>query len=164
MVADRPVSEIMTHDVKTTAPDAWVYEAAEVMVEYDISGLPVLENGDLVGIVTESDLVSREMNIEQPTYISFLDAIIKLPWDSSDDEVRRVFASKVGELMTHPVYSVTHDATVRDVATLMFDQRVNPVPVLDDQERVVGIISRSDIVRLIAEGGREATEESNTDD
>ena len=50
-----------------------------------------------------------------------------------------------------PVYSVTVDATVREVATLMFERKVNPVPVLNHLDQVVGIVSRSDIVRLLAE-------------
>ena len=122
------------------------------MHEHGISGLPVIDaNGDLAGIITETDIISHEIQVDTPAFVPFLDAIIRMPWDTSDDDLRRVLATTAGQLMTHPVYSVTVDATVRDVATLMFERKVNPVPVLDRDNRVVGIVSRSDIVQLIAE-------------
>jgi CBS domain-containing protein len=71
--------------------------------------------------------------------------------DTSEDDLRRVLATSAGQLMTAPVYSVTVDATVREVATLMFERKVNPVPVLNRENLVVGIVSRSDIVRLLAD-------------
>lgn len=153
MVADRPVTEIMTSTVHFAFADQPIAEAARTMVTHDVSGLPAVEDGRLVGIVTETDLISQEINVGQPTYLSFLGAIIRLPWDDTDDEMRRVLSTTVGELMTREVYSVTTAATIRDVATLMFERHLNPVPVVDENEQVIGIVSRSDIVRLIAEAG-----------
>lgn len=152
MVAEQPVTQVMTHDVFAVREDVTIPTVARTMCDRDISGLPVIDaDGMLVGIITEMDIVSHEIQVDTPTYVPFLDAIFRMPGDTSEDDIRRVLATTAADLMTTPVYSVTVDATVRDVATLMFERRVNPVPVLDHQNRVVGIVSRSDIVRLIAE-------------
>jgi CBS domain-containing protein len=152
LVAEQPVTQIMTTDVLVTRTHAAIPEVARIMRQHDISGLPVLnEDDDLVGIITEMDIVSHEIQVDAPTFVPFLDAVIRMPWDTSEDDLRRVLATSVGELMTSPVYSVTVNASVREVATLMFERKVNPVPVLDRSNRVVGIVSRSDIVGLIAD-------------
>lgn len=152
MAADQPVTQIMSANVQVTTVGASIPDVARLMHRHGVSGLPVLDDeGQLAGIITETDIISHEIQVDTPTYVPFLDAIIRMPWDTSEDDLRRVLATTAGELMTHPVFSVTVDATVRDVATLMFERKVNPVPVLDRENRVVGIVSRSDIVQLIAE-------------
>lgn len=152
MVAEQSVTQIMTQDVYAVREHVTIPAVARTMCDQDVSGLPVVdENDKLVGIITEMDIVSHEIQVDTPTYIPFLDAVFRMPGDTSEDDFRRVLATTAGQLMTTPVYSVTVDATVREVATLMFERRVNPVPVLDHQNRVVGIVSRTDIVRLVAE-------------
>lgn len=152
MVVENPVTQIMTTDVVVTTTDASIPSVARLMYENDISGLPVLDaEGYLVGIVTELDIISVEIRVDTPLFVPILGAMIRMPGDTSEDDLRRVLATTAGELMTSPVYSVTVDATVKEVATLMFERRFNPVPVLDHNQYVVGIVSRSDIVRLIAE-------------
>ncbi|CAN5354471.1 MAG: CBS domain-containing protein [Chloroflexia bacterium] len=152
MAADQPVTQIMTVEVLATAPDTSIAQVARTMSEKGISGLPVIDaDNNLVGIITETDIISHEIQVDTPTFVPILDWIIRMPGDTSEDDLRRVLATSAGQLMTAPVYSVTVDATVREVATLMFERKVNPVPVLNHDNRVVGIISRSDIVRLIAE-------------
>jgi CBS domain-containing protein len=142
----------MTTEVIATGPDVAVPTVARIMHDHGISGLPVLDtSGKLVGIVTEMDIVSHEIQVDSPAFVPLLGAVIRMPWDTSDDDLRRVLATTARELMTSPVYSVTTDATIREVANLMFERKVNPVPVLDRENRVVGIVSRSDIVRLVAE-------------
>lgn len=160
MDADKRVTDIMTTEVVATTPDASIPAVARAMWTNDISGLPVLdENGKLVGIITEMDIVSHEIRVDTPLFVPFLDAIIRMPGDTSEDDLRRVLATTVGELMTSPVYSVTDEASIREVATLMFERRVNPVPVVDRDHRVVGIVSRSDIVKLIGEANNEVSNE-----
>lgn len=152
MAAEQPVTSIMTTEVLATVTNVPIPVVAKIMTDHDISGLPVVdEDGQLVGIITENDIVSHEIMVDSPTFVPFLDAVIRMPFDTSEDDMRRVLAITAGDLMTSPVYSVTVDATVREVATLMFERKVNPVPVLDRDHRVVGIVSRSDIVRLVAE-------------
>ena len=160
MAAEQPVTRIMTTEVLATGPDVTIPVVARIMLDHNISGVPVLDSGGrLIGIITEMDIVSHEIQVDTPAFVPFLDAIIRMPWDTSHDDLRRVLATTAGELMTSPVYSVTVDASVREVATLMFERKVNPVPVLDHSNRVVGIVSRSDIVALVAEANAAMTDE-----
>lgn len=150
MVSDVPVTEIMRNNVFVTTPDETLHRAAQMLSEQEISGLPVVEDGELIGIITESDIISQEITVDPPSYFSFLDAVIQIPGDDYEDDLRRVLAITVRDLMSSPVYSVTEHATVRDVATLMYERHIAPIPVVSESGVVIGIVSRSDIVRLIA--------------
>jgi len=148
---DSQVATIMTRDVITVSPDTSVTDVARLMTDHDISGIPVVENGYLVGLVTEVDVVSREIDVDPPAYGTFLDAVFRFPWDRSDEELRRVLASTAGDLMTRDVRTIRAEEPIRDAANMMFKQSVNPLPVVDSDGRVIGIVSRSDIVRLVAD-------------
>jgi CBS domain-containing protein len=142
----------MTHDVVVVRPDTTVRDIAELMVAHHISGGPVVDGaGAVVGIVTELDLMLRNANLKVPTYLRVLDAMIPLgnPLEF-DEEIRRALGTIAKDLMSAPVHSVTSDTDLADLATLMVDKRVNPVPVLDDG-RLVGIVSRTDFLRLMAQ-------------
>lgn len=149
--ASTSVTTIMTTDVVVVTPETTIAEVARLMIEHSISGIPVVSKGQVVGIITEVDVVSRQIEVDPPAYATFLDAIVRLPWDRSDDEIRRVLATYAGELMTFPVTTVNVEASVQDVANLMFKQKVNPVPVVASDGTLLGIVSRSDIVRLMVE-------------
>lgn len=151
MSADLPVTNIMTTDVVTVDRATAVTTVARLMVEHAISGIPVVEDGRVVGIVTERDIVAQEMEVDAPAYGTFLDAVFKFPWDKSDDELRHILATTAGELMSTDVVSISPAATIREAAGLMYKRRLNPLPVVDQQGRLVGIVSRSDIVRLLTE-------------
>ncbi|MBI2954253.1 MAG: CBS domain-containing protein [Chloroflexi bacterium] len=143
------VSEIMTKDVVTVSPDAKVGEIARLMIEKGITGLPVVVGNRVIGIVTETDLVARNAHLHFPTFIQILDARIYLqPPRHFEEELRRILGTTAADVMTQEVITVTPDTEVSDVATLMFEKRVNPVPVVA-QDRLMGIVSRSDIIRLL---------------
>ena len=150
---DTAVTRIMTTSVIVTYPAMSVTDLAALLADNHLTGVPVVENGLLVGIVTEADIVSQLMEIDMPAYGTFLDAIFRFPWDETDDEMRRVLATTAGELMTREVVTAKPDDTVQDAASLLFKRKVNPLPVVDADGQLLGIISRSDIVRLIAQSG-----------
>jgi CBS-domain-containing membrane protein len=151
VATETSVANIMTTSVITVEPDAEIPVAARLMIEHGISGLPVMENGRLVGIITETDVIGREIEVDPPAYGTFLDAIFRLPWDRSDDDLQLVMARTVRDLMTEDVVTIMPDASIHEAASLMFKQGLNPLPVVDREGRLVGIVSRSDIVRLVAE-------------
>lgn len=157
------VADLMRVDVPTLARNDSVAKVAKLIADAHVAGLAVIEEGEIVGIVTESDLVTRQSDFTPPGVISVLDAVFAtdVGWDY-DDEVRRALALTAGDLMTHPVYSIRDRATLAEVATLMHQFRVNPVPVVDDAGRVVGLVSRADLVRVIArlEAGADESFES----
>jgi CBS domain-containing protein len=149
---DPLVTKIMRADVPVIGPDATIAETARVLVQYQVPGVAVVENNKIIGIVTEADIVSREADVDVPTPVPFLDAIFMADAGPDfDDELRKVTAVNARQLMTSPVISIRSSATLTEVATLMVDRRINPIPVLDEQLQVVGIVSRSDLVRIIAD-------------
>lgn len=156
---DSSVTTLMTTGVIVAHPGTPIPEIARLMVAHGISGVPVVEDDRIVGIVTEMDLVSQEIEVDPPAFGTFLDAIFRFPWDENKDEMRRVLATTAGALMNSEVVTVTPEATIQDAASLMFKREVNPLPVVDAAGRLLGIVSRSDIIRLIAT----ADEESRAD-
>ena len=145
------VKEIMTEDVDTVLPDTPVTTVARLFREKAISGVPVVDDeGELVGIITEVDLIARHARPHFPSYIQFLDSIIYLESGKRYHEsMRHILATRAGELMTTPVRTVNPDMDVQDLAAFMVEHRANPVPVVDDEHRLVGIVSHTDVLQMI---------------
>lgn len=152
-MAELIVRDIMTVDPLIVSPEVGVVDAARIMAENDIGALPVVEDGHLVGIVTEGDLIMQDVRIEYPTYIQLLDGIIMYPRAQAkfESELRKAVAATVRDVMTAEPVSVSVEASVEDVATLFAERDVSRLPVLDDGV-LVGIVSKHDIVKAIAKG------------
>ena len=149
-MAQLTVRDIMTTDPKTVGPDLEVKEAARLMVDGRIGALPVLENGKLIGIVTDGDLIMQDVKLEYPTYLHLIDGFITLPGAAArfESELKKAVAADVRAVMTPEPITVQVDASVEDAATLLVDRDVSRLPVLDG-EALVGIVSKSDIVRSL---------------
>ncbi len=142
--------DIMQSEVVTIAPDATVRELADVLAANKVSGVPVVEDGKVVGVATEGDIILQDAGLHFPHYVQFLDGVIYLESVRKFEErFKRTFGSKVRDVMSTEVVSVGPDASIYDVATLMADSDINRVPVIED-ETLVGIITRADVVRAIA--------------
>jgi CBS domain-containing protein len=139
----------MTSDVVTVTPDTSVDEVARLIWEHKIGSVPVVENGHVVGIVTDYDLITRETDYDAPVFFSFLEAYFRIPGTGDEEQLRRILAISARQLMSSPAVTVGPDDTVQDVATLMYDKRLNALPVVDDDNALVGIVTRADIVRLM---------------
>ena len=144
------VSELMTRSVITAHERTPVADIARLMLANGISGVPIVdEEAKVVGIVTEGDLVVQNANVHFPTFLQILDARIYLSSTRDfEEELRRALGTIAYDAMTRDVLTVGPDDDVSDAATLMADKRVNPVPVVKGG-RLVGIISRADIIRHI---------------
>jgi CBS domain-containing protein len=148
---DPTVSEIMRTDVPVASPDDLIGTVARLMAVSGLPGVPIVENGAIVGIVTESDIISREADVEFPTPVPFLDTIFQLDAGSDfEEDLQHVLAVTARDLMTHPVINIKVSATLQQLATLITEEHVNPIPVLDDDLNLVGIVSRADLVKVIA--------------
>jgi CBS domain-containing protein len=143
--------DIMTPNPVTVAPDVQVTEAARMMTEGNFGALPVVEEGRLVGLVTEGDLIMQDVKIEFPTYVHLLDGFIMYPPAITrfEGELKKAVAASVRDVMTGDPITVQADASVEDVATLFVEREVSRAPVLDG-ETLVGIVSKHDIVRSLA--------------
>lgn len=149
--AELTVREVMRSEVPVASPGTTIAELARLMVEYRVPGLPVVDEGVLVGIVTEADLIQREATVDMPSIAAFLDAVIVADAGTPfEEELRRVVATTAEELMTAPVISIRDIATVSELATLMLQQRINPIPVVNDARQIVGLATRSGLIELIA--------------
>jgi CBS domain-containing protein len=156
MPRDLPVREIMTTDVVTLHSDDSVEDAVRLLTERGISGAPVVDDdGRLLGLLDDSDLLLSEARVHAPTAIEILGAYIPLPGTVQrfEDELRHALAQTAGDLMERGSPSVTPGDTLEDVATAMVEHHVSRVPVVDGERRVVGIVSRGD---LVAAMGRDA--------
>lgn len=134
------VRDLMTTDPLTVAPSTLLKEAARTMVRNKVSGLPVLQDGELVGIVTEGDFLRQEANRDQPYRFSLLDALFgEMPADPPVVET-------VSEVMTENVVTITAGASIGEAARVMANKKVKRLPVVDDEGALIGIISRADVV------------------
>ncbi len=142
--------DIMTRDVATVPPDASVREAAKLMTDRRLSGLPVIAaDGRAVGILTASDLLHRiEMGAERRRTSWFASFF------ASPDELARQYAKdhgrKVYEVMSRHIISVLEDASLSEVADVLDSNGFKRVPVTRDG-MLVGVISRGDLVRVISQ-------------
>lgn len=150
---ERTARDIMTPDPRTVARELPVTDAARLMVENRIGALPVLEGEKLVGIVTEGDLIMQEVKIEFPTYIHLLDGFIMYPPSTAkfESELKKAVGATVGDVMSSEPVTVQAETSIEDLATLMVEREVSRVPVLDG-EKLIGIVSKSDIVRSLVSG------------
>ncbi len=121
------------------------------MSTHDVSGLPVLDaNDELAGIVTELDLIVRNGRLEIPVFLQIFDAVIPLEMPGPlSNRLRHMLGTRAEDVMTREVYIASPDMEVEDLVSLMVKHRANPVPVLE-AGRLVGIVSRSDLVRMMA--------------
>ena len=150
------VRDIMTKDVVSVGPEASVSEIARLMWERSISGVPIVnENREVLGMVTELDLVVRNTRFKLPGFFTLLDATIYFETPAHIRErLKHILGVTAGEIMSHPAATIAADATIEELAELMVDRHVTPVPVVENS-MLVGIVSRADIVRLMAQAWEE---------
>jgi CBS domain-containing protein len=156
--------EIMTFPVYTVRPDTPVAHIARLLREKHISGVPVVDDaGKVVGIVTELDLIKRHTRIHFPIYLPFLDSLIFLESPRRyQADVRRALGTSARDIMSQPVRMATPETDVEEIATLMVEERANPVPILDEQGALVGIVSHTDVVRLVEQAEASGNEGEST--
>jgi len=139
--------DIMTKDVITAEPATTIEELARVFMKHKISGAPVLDNkGNLIGIVTENDLISKNSRLHIPTILRLFDAYIPLGTSKMENEIRRMAASTVEDMCTKDVITVDEEASVEYVATLMTEKKIHLVPVLKEG-KLSGIIGKKDLIK-----------------
>jgi CBS domain-containing protein len=152
-MAELTARDIMTPDPITVGPEMTVTDAAQLMTEKRVGALPVVKGGKMVGLVTESDLIMQDAKLHFPTYLSLLGGYILWPGSTErfESSLRKAVGATVADVMTPEPVTVTPDALLGDVATLLVEREVSRVPVVEG-DAIVGIISKHDIVRSIAQG------------
>lgn len=133
------VQDWMRENPVTIAPDATLATAQDLMSEHEVRRLPVVERGELIGIVTHSDILRQ----------------IPITADESDDATRVLLTQRtVREVMTYSPITINPSATIQEAAERMLEYQVSGLPVVRSG-KVVGIITESDIFRLVVESWAE---------
>ncbi len=141
------VAEIMTQPVISVTPQTTIAEAARLMLQHRVSGLPVTESsGAVVGIVTEGDLLRRAETGTERRRARWLEFFVS-PGRLAEDYAHS-HARKVGEVMTPDVAAVTPGDPVEEVVRMMERRHIKRLPVIDGG-RLVGIVSRANLVRAL---------------
>ena len=145
--------EIMTPEVITVTQSTSIKELADLFIKNKVNGFPVLdENGELIGIVTEKNLIEQNKNLHIPTVIALFDAVIYLESEKKfEEEVKRFNATQVKDIYTSNVITVSANADIHEIASLMATKGVHSIPVVEDK-KILGIIGKLDIIKGLAQG------------
>jgi acetoin utilization protein AcuB len=138
------VRDWMTRDVVTVTPDTTLPEAHNLMTDHEVRRLPVMEAGRLVGIVTRGDVRRAEASDARSLSVWELHYLIG--------------KIKIDEIMTPDPIAISQDATIGEAAQVMLDYKVNGLPVVNRDGKLVGIITESDIFRIVAQQWKEQEE------
>jgi len=138
------VRDAMTTELVTTSPGTTLKEAARLLAEHRVSGLPVVDaDRVVVGVLSEADIVAKE--VDETPRGSALQRFLEGP--PVDD---RFYARTVGEAMSAPALTIGPDRSLAHAASTMLAEGINRVPVVDPRGRLLGLVARSDLVRAFA--------------
>jgi CBS domain-containing protein len=151
--------DIMTKNVITITGESTIGELSKLLLENKISGVPVVDaDGKLAGMITDADIITEDTAPIFPYYVDplvmsygFVENI-----EQYQKNMKEYLETKVKDVMTHKVRNVRKDALVSEVAKIMVRNRVNRVPVVDEDNKLAGIIARSDIIKsMVNEADKE---------
>ncbi|HAJ95627.1 MAG TPA: hypothetical protein DCP02_05265 [Actinobacteria bacterium] len=142
--------DIMTKKVITINKNATLAKLSELLIKNRISGVPVVdENGALAGIITEADIIVKECNLPLP--LSFSYTFLE-KFESYTKSTKEYFKTSVEEIMSTDLKVATENMPINKVVNIMINNAINRLPVLDNDNKLAGIISRADIIKfMIAE-------------
>jgi len=147
------VGDLMSVEVLTTTPEAPLKEAAALLAERRISGVPVVDgNGAVVGVLSEADILVKTGGALPRS--GLLGWLLEPDFDLQD----KIGARTVGEAMSAPAVTITPGRQVHDAAALMIAESVNRLPVVEDGA-LVGILTRADVVRAFTRTDAEIADE-----
>ena len=146
------VRDIMTTEVITVKPDMDLHSLAELFLKKDISGAPVLDDqGRFLGIVLEEGLIVRDKKVHLPMFLFVLLGFVTVGEERFEEDLKKKAATTVLGIMEQEINALSPDTPVEDAATMIIEKGIHYFPVLDNA-RLVGVVTRKDIVRAIAEG------------
>lgn len=141
--------DIMTANPITIGPDTSVGEAVKILLEKRFNGLPVVnENGALLGVLCQSDLVAQQKTPETPSIFAILDGFISFGLKQAEKDLQKITALTAREAMTKSPVTVSPDAPLDELAAMMVKAKYYSLPVLENG-KVIGIIGKEDILRTV---------------
>lgn len=144
------VKDIMTRKLITVSPETEITQAARLLLENRINGVPVVdETGRLVGILCQSDLISQQKKLPIQSLFTFLDGYI--PLDSPkqiEKQARKIAATTVAHAMTPDPVVVDPETSIQAVAALMVDKNFHTLPVVHEA-KLVGVVGKEDVLKTL---------------
>jgi CBS domain-containing protein len=146
------VREIMSSPAITVGPTTKIRDVARIMREHVISGVPVVDgSGDLLGVITEMELIARNAPVHEPRYLAVLSALIPVnieEYRQYKEQLGQALAINAADLMRDEIETIAPDALIEEALEVMLNPEVTMLPVVENQ-RVIGVVTRTDLVRLI---------------
>ena len=140
-----PARDAMHREVISVSASTSLADVEALLAEHHISGMPVVDDEQrVIGVVSEQDLLFK---LENPTFFTLRDRVRHLFGD--DSAHRKAHADNLTELMSTPPVTVNDETSLGQVATLLLQRKINRVPVVDGADKLIGIISRADLVRVL---------------
>jgi CBS domain-containing protein len=144
--------DIMSTNCITLTPDTDITAAAKALLENKINGAPVIDEGKVVGILCQSDLVAQQKKVTLPSFFTLLDGVFPLSsHDELEKEMLKISALKVGDAMTPTPTFITPDTNLEDIATMMANEKLYTLPVIMDGT-LVGVVGKEDVLKTLLEG------------
>ena len=141
--------EIMTTNTVTISPEAGIADAVKILLERHFNGLPVVDaEGNLLGLICQSDLVAQQKKLDLPSIFSLLDGYALFGASRTERDLDKITALTVGQAMTTKLITGTPDTPLEDLATLMVKNKYYTVPIVVNG-KVVGIVGKEDILRTL---------------
>ncbi|MBD2772804.1 CBS domain-containing protein [Iningainema tapete] len=148
----KTVADVMTRNPTVVKRETPLKEAIQILAQQHISGLSVVDDAlQLIGIISETDLMWQETGVTPPAYIMFLDSVIYLQNPVTyDRDLHKALAQTVGELMSVNPVTTSPDKTITEAAKIIQEHKVHQLPVLDSAGQVVGMLTLSNIIQAMA--------------
>jgi CBS domain-containing protein len=147
------VAEIMDREPVSTSPDASIQEVIELLQTNDLPGVPVVdETKKVVGIITDSDLVisNEDSDFHLPHYVNIMGGIVFLESTKHwEERAKKAFAATAADMMTPDPITVTPDEPAEHAGRLISEKKHNRLPVVDDEGRLVGVVTRVDVLAAL---------------
>ncbi len=146
------VKNIMTKKVVAIDQETKIIEIARLLSENKLTGLPVIDkNRRVIGIITESDLITRDTRIHIPSYVKFLDKLVYIKKGKDikmREQCKKIININAKDLMTKNPICISPEASIKKLAEIFTKEGINPIPVVRNN-KLTGIVSRSDLVKLL---------------
>lgn len=147
------VKDLMTTKVITVKPKTKIEEVAELLHEHHFTGVPVVdENNTVLGVIMERDFITAQSQVYLPTYIQMLKDIDFVQNDEKrlSSEAKKIMNATAADVLNPNIVTADPDMDIKELAELFATKRVNPIPVVNKAFKLVGVISRSDLIKLFS--------------
>ncbi len=149
------IKDLMTTKVLTVDPETKVPVVAKILHDNHFTGVPVVQDGRVIGTISESDFISANSDLYLPTYITMLSSMeyVQGAKKNVPDVVNKIINATAKDIMNQDVPFAKPDMTLEQVAKLFAEKSVNPIPVTDNENKLLGIVSRSDMIKFFTPSG-----------